>query len=339
METWVTYRNGNYNVRLNTKTGTKIRENKLDFFEPHTIESMDLKITNCCDMGCKWCHENSTPDGKHADLFSPSFLDNLHPYTEIAIGGGNPLSHPDLVKFLVRCKDNKWIPSMTVNEYHFFKNFELIKQLSNAGLIYGVGISVNSVVNLLSQLDKVKEIPNVVLHLIAGVNATPYNLKNLSGHDLKVLILGYKKVRRGIDYNKDNSDCILKFINDFKEIFPNMLEENWFQVMSFDNLALKQLEIETFMDPDDYKLHYMGDDGIDGNATSASMFVDMVERKYAVNSCSMIRYELKPTIEEMYTHLRAKPVLLGLDLANEPDKTFDHRSFLNDLRMEQQEQM
>ena len=100
---WVKYKNGNYNVILNLDNGTKIRETidpEATAFIPETIESFDCKITNCCDMGCKMCHENSVPNGKHGDLFVPSFLDTLHPYTEIAIGGGNPLEHPDLYKFL-----------------------------------------------------------------------------------------------------------------------------------------------------------------------------------------------------------------------------------------------
>ena len=89
---------------------------------------MDIKITNCCDMGCPMCHENSTPDGKHADILGPSFLDKLHPYTELAIGGGNPLEHPDLYEFLVKCRERKFIPSMTINQKHFEANYDLVKK-------------------------------------------------------------------------------------------------------------------------------------------------------------------------------------------------------------------
>ena len=94
-----TYQNGNYTVKI-YDNGTKIRENDLDFFEPDTVESMDIKITNSCDKMCPFCHEASTPDGKHGDILNLPFLDTLHPYTELAIGGGNPLSHPDLIPFL-----------------------------------------------------------------------------------------------------------------------------------------------------------------------------------------------------------------------------------------------
>lgn len=318
-DSWASYKNGNYTVRLNLENGTKIRENNLDYLEASTVESMDIKITNYCEMNCKYCHENSTVEGKHADLFAPSFLDNLHPYTELAIGGGNPLSHPDLLKFLVRCKENKWIPSMTVNQVHFEQNFEFIKQLVNAKLIYGLGISlIDANDNFIS---KVQEIPNAVIHVIAGIHNIS-KLDRLSNKDLKILILGYKQVRRGSDLYTKFSSAIQEEIKSLKNSLPSIVKEDWFKVISFDNLALNQLDVKNTLniDDEDWKSMYMGDDGMEGSLTSASMFVDMVERKYAVNSCSMERYDLKDTIEEMFNHLKNK-------------------EFYNDLRREQTEQM
>ena len=69
------------------------------------------------------CHENSTLYGKHGNLFDHKWLDTLHPYCELAIGGGNPLAHPQLEEFLLICKEKKAIPSMTVNQIHFEKDF------------------------------------------------------------------------------------------------------------------------------------------------------------------------------------------------------------------------
>lgn len=54
-KTWVRYKNGNYMVSINLKDGTKIRANNLDHFTPDFPESMDLKITDYCDMGCVFC--------------------------------------------------------------------------------------------------------------------------------------------------------------------------------------------------------------------------------------------------------------------------------------------
>ena len=48
----------------------------------------------------------------------------------------------------------------------------------------------------------------------------------------------------------------------------------------------------------------MGDDGIDGEMTSASMYVDMVERKFAKNSCDPTRNDILGNIEQMYQTLK-----------------------------------
>lgn len=48
------YVNGNYNVSI-FSDGTKIRENDLDNFTPSFPECADVKITNQCEMACKYC--------------------------------------------------------------------------------------------------------------------------------------------------------------------------------------------------------------------------------------------------------------------------------------------
>lgn len=55
MNRFVRYQNGNYVTTLDTKTGTKIRENDLNFFRAEFPESMDIKICDRCDMGCPMC--------------------------------------------------------------------------------------------------------------------------------------------------------------------------------------------------------------------------------------------------------------------------------------------
>lgn len=302
MERFVRYKNGNYTVTLDTKTGTKIRENDLDFFEPDTVESMDIKITNYCDMGCKMCHENSSPLGQHGDILGPSFLDKLHPYTELAIGGGNPLAHPDLYEFLLKCKEKKFIPSMTVNQYHFEQNYDFIKKLVDEELIYGLGISLMQVTSP-EFINMMQTIPNAVLHVINGL-VTIEQLKKLKNKNLKVLILGYKVFRRGEDlykFDSTNIDIRKQFMYN---MLPTIVKENWFEVLSFDNLAIEQLKPQRLMSEEEWSEFYMGDDGIGDGFTSASMYVDMVERKYAKNSCSTERFNLLPTIEEMYKSLK-----------------------------------
>lgn len=49
----IKYKNGNYTVIRDLDSGTLVKVNDLDFLEADFPDSFDLKITNCCDMGCK----------------------------------------------------------------------------------------------------------------------------------------------------------------------------------------------------------------------------------------------------------------------------------------------
>lgn len=303
MKRFVRYQNGNYTVTIDTQNGTKIRENDLDFFRADFPESMDIKICNKCDLGCPMCHENSTKDGAIGDIMSESFIDKLHPYTELAIGGGNPLEHPDLVPFLEKCKKLNLIPSMTVNQVHFMKNRHFLKFLVEQKLIYGLGVSLVRVTN--DFIDALKEFPSAVIHVINGM-VTPLELECLSGEGLKILILGYKQFRRGEQLYQEQGEQIEETKSWLYKKLPTIISEGWFEVVSFDNLAIKQLDAERLMSNEDWEQFFMGDDGQDGNMTSASMYVDMVNREFAKNSCSTKRYKLTDDIEEMFKFLQSE---------------------------------
>ena len=103
MEILTNYKNGNYTVKLYSD-GTKIKETEADSFIAEFPDSIDLKITNYCDLNCPMCHEKSNIDGKEGNLDSP-FLESLPSGIELAIGGGNPLSHSALLPFLEKMKN------------------------------------------------------------------------------------------------------------------------------------------------------------------------------------------------------------------------------------------
>lgn len=291
-----TYINGNYSVSL-FDDGTKIRENNLESLSPSTVESIDIKITNRCDMGCGYCHEDSRPNGKHGDILSDSFISKLHSYTELAIGGGNPLCHPDLMEFLDICQGLHLIPSITINQLHFEREYAKVCELVNKGMIYGIGISLVNPTN--EFISKVKRFPNAVIHVIAGI-ATIEALEKLKDNGLKILILGYKTFRRGVEYKGKYGHDVIERLVGLHNKLPYIISERWFEAVSFDNLSIPQLDVKRLLDEDEWSRFYMGDDGF------ASMYVDMVERKFALNSCEPLnrRYELLPTIEDMFEYLR-----------------------------------
>lgn len=82
------YVNGNYTVDIYSD-GTKTRTTEHDNFLPDFPESIDIKITDYCDLGCRFCHEMSTTIGKHSDLaMLLTILHKLPIGIELAIGGG-----------------------------------------------------------------------------------------------------------------------------------------------------------------------------------------------------------------------------------------------------------
>ena len=290
------YKNGNYTVTI-LRDGTKIRSNNLDCFIPEKPESMDVKITNCCDMGCPMCHEDSKPNGKHGNILNIPFFDILNPYTEIAIGGGNPLSHPDLVPFLEQLKSKKLIPSMTVNQAHFMDNLDLIQDLVDRELIYGIGISLLSPNGKF--MSAVSRFPNAVIHVINGI-VPLIHLQELANKGFKILILGYKEFRRGDALYASEHDIIDSHKHTLYKNLPTIINDNWFNVVSFDNLAIKQLEPKRLMSEEKWNQFYMGDDG------SFTMYIDLVNQEFAQSSVSTERYPLMDDIKDMFEKIKGE---------------------------------
>lgn len=292
------YRNGNFTTTL-FSDGTKIRETEENNFIPTFAESMDIKITNQCDMGCPFCHENSTVNGKHGDILNEKFINTLHTYQEVAIGGGDVTSHPDLIPFLRKLKERKIIANITVNQIHFMKKQELIKQLVDEKLIYGLGISL---VNPTEEfITLIKQYPNAVIHVINGV-LKPEDVAALENNNLKMLILGYKHLRRGNDYFCNRQ---IEIENNQKWLYDNLsdiINKHKFFVLSFDNLAIEQLKVKRLLPEDEWDEFYMGDDA------EFTYYIDMVERKFAKNSTAPIdeRYELLDSVDKMFERIRKK---------------------------------
>ena len=118
------YINGNYHVFIDLNDGTREKITKDNEFISAFADCQDIKICNRCNMGCKFCHEGSTPDGKLGDIMNEKFIETLHPYQEVALGGGNILEHPDLIPFLRKLKSLNVITNVTLNQSHFENNID-----------------------------------------------------------------------------------------------------------------------------------------------------------------------------------------------------------------------
>lgn len=300
------YDNGNHRVIL-FSDGTKIKETinpDDDHFTYEFPESFDLKITDYCDVGCAYCAEDSTKNGKHANLFNlKEMLDSCKPGTEIAIGGGNALAHPSIIPLIAIMKSNGLVPSITVNQKHLQKYFELIKSLDLAGI--GVSLTDSTNKKDMRLIDELGS--NVVIHTIAGVlTSKDYSVLR----DRKVLILGYKDLRRGHDNLSKHTAEIQSNIEQLKKDLP-MIAKNA-RAVSFDCLALKQLNPKEClgMTDEEFANIYQGDDyemfDKDGNLTVGTMFIDAVKMEVARSSTAPMDKRYKFSGSENIRELLAK---------------------------------
>lgn len=293
----IKYTNGNYTVSIDDETGTKIRETNDGFFHPTRVESMDVKVTNQCSHGCLFCHENSVPNGKQASIENVKrFAASLPPYTEIALGGGNLMEDTWHTEEILKIfKKASAICSITVHQEDFVKYYGYIGEWIKLGLVHGVGVSLSNVddIQFWSLYDMT---PTAVIHVIAGI-LSPEEMYKLEQRHARVLILGYKHLRRGETYFRDSNQIINSRINFLKKYLVPWSAK--LEVCSFDNLALEQLDVQSKIPENIWNEYYMGDDGI------TSFYVDLVEWQFAKSSTSTARYDIDyDTVQNMYDVIR-----------------------------------
>ena len=270
----ITYKNGTYHV-TQYQDGTKILLDPSGKFKSEFPDNLDIKITDYCDVGCKFCYEDSGKNGKHCD---PNILlkklESLPEGIEITLGGGNPLSHPDILKIIkILGQDQKKLVSLTVNQKSI--DLDLLFDCMSSGL-RALGISpIPGIWKDVIDLDKSFSIP-IVYHFIIGVHPVE-QIERYLMHGKKILILGYKYVGRGRNSTPDIKEWI-PAIKRFKHRLSCQDDYPETTGMSFDNLAIHQLNLRTSFTTTDWELFYLGDDG------SCSMYIDAVEGTYSESS-------------------------------------------------------
>jgi len=289
------YKNGNYMVSI-FNDGTKVRETEEDNFLPAFAENCDCKITDKCDGGCAFCYEGCTPNGKHGDILNYKFLDTLHPYTELALNG-NDLTHPDLIPFLEKLKEKKVIANMTVNQIHFERCQDMIRSLVDNGLINGLGVSLREPTEEFISL--IKTYPNAVVHVINGI-LKPTDVEAMADNNIKMLILGYKQMRRGADWYNADCENIISLQSWLSINLKDIIER--FAVVSFDNLAIEQLNVKSLLSDEEWEEFYMGSD------SEFTFYLDMVEGTFGKNSLAPVneRYPIMDSIDEMFEKIRLR---------------------------------
>ena len=199
-----------------------------------------------------------------------------------------------------RLKENKIIANATFNQVHLELpgNIDLVKRLISEKKLYGVGISLKANIFSAERLVKILSDPifsNAVVHVINGIHSLEM-LKPLMDKGIKILILGYKTFGRGVSYRELLDPIIKKNQQELKNNLPSLIPH--FKAISFDNLAIDQLNVKDILSPEDWDSFYMGEEG------QFTMYIDAVKGEYAVCSVAEDRFPLEDDIEPMFKHIR-----------------------------------
>jgi hypothetical protein len=269
------YKNGNADITI-TQDGTREIEYE-DVLKLEFPLNIDIRVSTQCSFGlnpktgkafCDFCHESATTDGVECDYnILRDKLIGLPKGIELAIGCNKMTS--ELRKFIFWCDMMGYIVNLTVNQGHL-KQFDMIRALVECGAIKGLGISYRS--SLLFNVPQyVLDYEHTVFHVICGIDSY-YEVETLRKNGVKkVLILGEKN----FGFNLGKVDLTTKKHKEWYWWIHKMFSV--FDVVSFDNLALKQLNIKRFFNDDNWEVF---------NQKEYSFYIDAVNKILAPSSRS-----------------------------------------------------
>ena len=268
----IQYQNGNSLVEL-YEDGTRVIsfEDELQLEYPLNI---DIRVSTACSLGynpktgkavCSFCHESARTDGTECDYEDlKSKLEDLPKGIELAIGANSITS--GLYQFLNWAHNKQYVCNLTVNQLHINKHSELLKHMLDENLVAGLGISYRKDYDLKID-DYFYNHPRVVAHVIAGIDEVD-DIINIPFK--KVLVLGYKTFGFGVEYySEDVKTNLQQWYWWIKKVIDTK------DIVSFDNLALEQLNIKRLLTPEHYEIFNQGEH---------SFYINAVDKFFAPSS-------------------------------------------------------
>lgn len=186
-------------------TGAKVRisftkkEAKRSVFP----ELIDIKITDFCASNCIYCYQQSTPRGIHGNsayLQSVAYLCSQMKVFEVAIGGGEPTSHPDFVDILESFRNRGIVPNFSTRSLHWLKDPAKAHQISNLCGAWALSVDYSREIIDAYASAKHMGVKQPTIHVVLGANPlyrTEDIIKVAASMELKVVLLGFKTVGRG----------------------------------------------------------------------------------------------------------------------------------------------
>jgi hypothetical protein len=271
-------------------------------------ELVDVKITDFCAYGCPFCYQGSTKQGKHMQSSKWDLIEMLvsAQVFEIAIGGGEPTSHPEFLEILKLCRDHQITPNFTTRNMGLFNSSDA-KQIvelmggcaysaDNALQIKAWGETANRFYPHNEHLKRLK----FVVHIVMGVqdDAMLMSMLKMAHHyDLSCTLLGYKTTGRGGDGPAYPYDHFLE------TVIEPLIAQSECPQFSIDTAlaATHAAQLEAMNIPS--CLYYVHE-GVH------SMYLDMVSRSYGISSYTEDLRSLRD-LEEREALIRKTDILMS----------------------------
>jgi len=267
-------------------------------------ELVDLKITDYCQKQCGYCYQKSGRCGEHANYFVIEelikALAKLQVF-EIALGGGEPTTHPKFLDVLKKCKEYRIVPNFTTRNYDWFrdsKNVEVFDQCCGR-----VAFSAERPYDI-AEVATIRDYFHFYSHRVCAqvidkVSDIIELAKAAKKYGVDLTLLGFKETGRGEEY-KFSKHQIERFagFDAIREICGHRLDTRFY------GAACGGISVDT-----KYLADHLGEiqkSGIEPRLYTTqegvfSMYIDAVQRKMGPSSyCSA-----------------AEQVALDVDCANE----------------------
>jgi|GEM_PF-2521747 len=257
-------------------------------------ELVDLKITEYCQKECGYCYQKSGRNGEHADYYEVDrlieALAKLQVF-EIALGGGEPTTHPQFIDILKKCKEHGIVPNFTTRNYDWFRNphnIEVFKQCcGRAAFSAESNYDINQAETIRNYWYLGDNISVQVIDKVSDVISLAKTAKKLQ---IDLTLLGFKVAGRGEEYkfSERQTKQIVGF-DAIRELYGNRIDTRFYSGtigggVSVDTKYLADHLEEIQKSGIDPRL-YTVQEGL------FSMYIDAVQRKMGPSSyCDAAEY-------------------------------------------------
>ncbi len=222
-----------YNFVADGESGVTMRWGKTFNDDPYRApipELVDISISNHCTKGCTFCYRDSIPNNVFMSLEDYEYVIKSMNDTkwgnvfQVALGGGEPLEHPNFIDILKITRRYNIVPNFTTNAMHITK--EVAKEIKP--LVGAVAVSFPNIKKIPKSKAQIliNEGIRTNIHFILDKKSIKQGIEILKGEHNELLegfnsiiFLTFKPMGRG-----DRELCLE--LNEDLETFCKLIDQN-----------------------------------------------------------------------------------------------------------------